>query len=159
MKKIFFVLLTIVVVIACSKTENPATIYLPLTKENIAGSYKITDLTFKFADTALEYSLYNVDTVFKSCKKDDIISFDTNYTYMYKDSGTICDTLNTTSIATYVLTGPNLISNIKTIEPNYSTYIVQSLSINQLILTRTFVIPFFGGTKQGNLKVTLTKQP
>ena len=36
MKKILFVLLTIVVVIACSKTENPATTYLPLTKENIA---------------------------------------------------------------------------------------------------------------------------
>lgn len=153
MKKIIFSIITLTVVLmACSKTENPATTYYPLDKYNLAGTYKITALTFKPDGSQIEYDVYNIDTVFKACQKDDLLSFDTNYVFNYADSGTQCNFPQNYTGA-YIITAPNLLSFMS------ENFIVQSLSSSNMVLLKTETLPFLTGNITGIVKTTLTKQP
>ncbi len=153
MKKIFFAVAIVVTVLACSKkTENPPTTYLSLNKYNIAGTYKVTALTFKPNDSQIEYDVFNIDTIFKACQKDDLLSFDTNYIFNYADSGTQCSSpQNFTGI--YAINTPNLLSFAS------ENFLVQSVSTTNIVLTQTETVPFLMSYITGTLKTTLTKQP
>lgn len=160
MKKIIFGLAIIAIGLACSKTENPATTYLPLTNANIAGSYKITNVTFRLPDTAVEFPIFGVDTIVHSCKKDDILTFDTNGLFTYADTGKVCDSINLVDAHPYYLGSPSTISDIRTFEDddNDYTYLVKTLTVKELVLNRTVKIPFISTKKDGVVTVTLTKQ-
>ncbi|MCX6208928.1 MAG: hypothetical protein NTZ59_05360 [Bacteroidetes bacterium] len=153
MKRLFFAAFALTVVLmACTKTENPATTYLPLTKYNVAGTYKITALTFTPNSSLIEYDVYNIDTIFKACQKDDLLIFDTNYVFNYADSGTQCSMpQNYTGV--YVISSPNLLAF------EGENFIVQSLSTTNLVITQSQTLPFLAGNIMGILKSTLTKQP
>lgn len=149
----FSVSILSITIISCSKTENPATTYVPLTKYTLSGTYKVTGLTFKPNSSDVEYDVYNIDTIFKACQKDDLLSFDTNYVYNYADSGVHCSAPSNYS-GVYTITAPNLLAF------DGENFIVQSISVNQVIMyqTQTIAIPLLG-VLTGRLKTILTKQP
>jgi hypothetical protein len=70
---------------SCKKEDTP----FVATKENIAGSYKLTAATFAGIDV-----FNNSDeslNFFDACERDDIFSLNINSTYAVADAGTQCD--------------------------------------------------------------------
>lgn len=165
MKKIFFILVVATaIIVGCSKTSNPPTQFLEYNKFNLAGKYQITDLTFKtFGDTGVEVDVYDLDTVFSDCKKDDLIVFDTSNLFTYIDSmGTICDSADLIDFNNYAITNTNLISGIRTFEPSMlgpQTYLITSLTVNELNLSRLVEVPILGNLVRGTMRVKLTRKP
>jgi hypothetical protein len=166
MKKVF--LLTTIIstglIWGCTKKSNPDTVFLDYTKYSLAGAYKVTDLSFRTSgEDVIEYNVFNLDTIYKACKKDDILVFDTNNVFTYIDStGNVCDSADKIEFNNYTITNTNLLSGVRTFEPAMfgpQTYLMQSLSVNKLILARPLEIPFMGNIISGTMKVTLTKQP
>jgi hypothetical protein len=76
--------LTAVVLLAtsCKKGDNDEE-SLAVTKENIAGTYKITSFTIGGQEFLTQYT--------EACQRDDIFTFKTDLTYTYTDAGTKCD--------------------------------------------------------------------
>jgi hypothetical protein len=69
------------VTISCKKGDNEES--LALTKENIAGPYKLTSIKVGEQNIMNQY--------FETCELDDIYTFKTDLTYSYTDAGTKCD--------------------------------------------------------------------
>ena len=78
-------------VASCKKDDAIKT--LPLTKENVAGSYKLT-----MVETKIGTQRSNVtDTWFEftgSCSQDDITNYNVAGTYAVTDADTVCDPSN-----------------------------------------------------------------
>lgn len=154
MKKIIFsIVILTVVLMACSKTENPATTYYPLDKYNLAGTYRITAKTFRPENSQIEYDVYNIDTILKTCEKDDLLTFDTNYVYSFADSGIRCSSHSFDTIGTYVISSPN------NLVYKGQHFVVQSLSTSTLVLSQSKILSFLTGNIMGIEKTTYTKQP
>jgi hypothetical protein len=82
MRKIILSLAVIMLVTAsCKKGDNDES--LALTKENIAGSYKLTAVTMGGQDLMSQFV--------EDCMRDDIYTFKTDLTYSYADAGIKCD--------------------------------------------------------------------
>ncbi len=84
MKKLVLSLSALVVLAtACKKDEDEP---IAITKENIAGAYKLGTIKYKIGSSP-EIDITNqVD----ACEKDDIQTFLVNNTYNYTDAGTQC---------------------------------------------------------------------
>jgi hypothetical protein len=84
MKKVLFGLLSVVLLstAACKKSKDaPA-----LTKENVAGSYKLDKITFKFGSSEQDIT----DTYLEDCSQDDVMTFKADLTYESVDAGQTC---------------------------------------------------------------------
>jgi hypothetical protein len=67
---------------ACKKSQDAP----PITKENLAGAYKI------IADVATSSGVStDVYATYQSCAKDDIWSFNTDNSLVVTDAGVVCD--------------------------------------------------------------------
>lgn len=76
---------------SCKKDNEIKT--LPLTKENVAGSYKLTTVEQKVGTQRSNVT----DTWFEfmgSCSQDDITNYNVAGTYAVTDAGTVCDPSN-----------------------------------------------------------------
>ena len=68
---------------ACKKSKDaPA-----FTKENVAGTYKIDKITFKFGSSAEEDI---TDAWLDECEQDDIVTLNLDLTYSNTDAGVTC---------------------------------------------------------------------
>ena len=65
-----------------------------ITTAAIAGSYKITAVTYKASTGATETDVFGD---IPACQRDDIYTFKTDNTYNYTDAGTVCTPPGTTS--------------------------------------------------------------
>lgn len=63
----------------CSKNET-----------SIAGSYKVTAVTYKGSDDAAEVEYFSV-WMPEACERDDMLMLNANGTYEYSDVGLVCD--------------------------------------------------------------------
>lgn len=99
MKKTTFIVLAAIVLFACNKEKNDCEI----TTASIAGSYKITAVTYKANAGATEIDYFN--TLFPdACERDDIFTFNASNTYLIKDAGIVCSP-NGDDDGTWSLTG------------------------------------------------------
>jgi hypothetical protein len=84
MKKLLFALSAFALLATACKKDDDNT--AEVTKENIAGAYKLESLKMKIG-SAPETDITNqVD----ACQRDDIQTFLVNETYNYTDAGTLC---------------------------------------------------------------------
>jgi hypothetical protein len=74
--------------ISCKKEDSCKTDI-----NTVAGSYKITAVTYKASPSAAESDFYN-NFYSQPCERDDIITFQTNGTYKYDDAGVKCSPPN-----------------------------------------------------------------
>ena len=106
MKK-FYLMLTICAVASCSKDDdnnNPSN--CSLSETNLAGSYRLTSVTYKASSTSSEVNY--IDETFEPCQKDDVITLKSDHTYNHGDEGTACSPADNYS-ATWSLSGNSLV--------------------------------------------------
>lgn len=152
MKKIIIAVTIITVIAACKKNDdNNTPTNLTVTKANIAGTYKVTAATFTPNGTTVDVDVFSDTGVYKTCKKDDLLKFDTASFYTYTDAGIVCSPNGSTAPSIYSLSANTLTYAGK-------DYTVASLTTAQLIITRTDSIPFNGSYIKGNGKLTLSRQ-
>jgi hypothetical protein len=91
---------------SCKKSDStPANTDCQLTAANIAGSYKVTALTYKTSASAAPLDIYTLSL--QQCQRDDIYVLNTNGTVNYNDVGTVCSPSGTTT-GTWALSGSQL---------------------------------------------------
>ncbi|MCX6208929.1 MAG: hypothetical protein NTZ59_05365 [Bacteroidetes bacterium] len=106
MKKLILTFSIVTIIVACKKNEDNTAPSLPLTKSNIAGTYKVTAATFTPSGSPLAFNVFDDTTAYKVCKKDDLLIFDTT-NYTYSDVGTICSPNGSVSPSPYTLKLPD----------------------------------------------------
>ncbi len=147
MKKIFITLSVVALVIAaCKKNETSTEPTVPLTKANIAGTYKVTAATFTPSGSSVDFNIFDDTSVYKTCKKDDLLIFDTT-NYRYSDVGTICNPNGSTTSSPYTLKLPD------TLTYGGTSYKIESLTASQIKISSSVTSPIAG---KGGL--TLTRQ-
>lgn len=141
MKKTTLIILAAIVLFACKKETNDCEI----TTTSIAGSYKITAVTYKANAGASEIDYFN--TLFPdACERDDIYTFNASNTYLIKDAGIVCSP-NGDDDGTWSLTNPTaMIINGDAIN-------LESFDCNKLIIVNTDT-----QVLGDRLKLTLTRQ-
>ncbi|NII24956.1 lipocalin family protein [Pseudoflavitalea sp. X16] len=89
---------------ACKKDKDAEPV--AVTKENLAGKYKATEIKGKAA--GVDYDVYN--EVFEACERDDIYTLNADFTAKYEDAGTKCDANGSSSYDTeWELDGNNIV--------------------------------------------------
>lgn len=83
-----FTTLSMLLLSSCDKDDDDENEEPSLTKESLAGNYKLTAIKGKTA-TISERDV--IDFVLEPCEKDDIINLKTDFTFDYKDEGTECN--------------------------------------------------------------------
>ena len=87
MKKfILFLVIYVLAFASCKKDKKDDN--CSLSEANLAGSYKITSIKYKASASSPEEDY--IDQFLEPCEKDDIITLNTDHTYVYTDAGTIC---------------------------------------------------------------------
>jgi len=84
MKKLTLLVLTLSLLASCKKDKN-----CNKDMAGVSGSYKVTAVTYKSTPTGTEqdyYSTFYTD----ACEKDDIITLNSNGTYVFTDAGVKC---------------------------------------------------------------------
>ena len=140
MKTIMALSCVLLVLMSCNKDEDSKT--CSTTKENIAGSYKVTGNTYKQTPTSQEENLMN-DA--EPCDLDDVITLNTNNSYQVADRGVTCNPSNDES-GSWSLNGSTL-----TIDGEPAT--IKSFNCKTLVAVTTDV--FVAGDQ---ITLTLTKQ-
>jgi hypothetical protein len=112
MKKILLSISAIVLLVTACKKDDEDTV--AVTKENIAGAYKLGSLKLKIGSAPEQDITSQVD----DCAKDDIQTFLVNETYNYTDAGVQCSpagddtgTWNLPSTTTMVIDGESYTIN------------------------------------------------
>jgi hypothetical protein len=111
-------------VASCKKDDEIKT--LPLTKENVAGSYKLTGVETKIGTQRSNVT----DTWFEfvgSCSQDDVTNYNVAGTYAINDLGTVCDPSNDYA-GVWDVANPTTLSKDGTLFP------VESFNVNELKL-------------------------
>ena len=139
MKLLIALSFILLVVTSCSKDDSTT---CGMTKENIAGNYKVTGNTYKQTPTSQEENLMD-DAA--PCEIDDVITFNTNNTYEVADLGIACSPTNDDS-GTWSVSGSTL-----TIDGESTT--IKSFNCKTLVAVTTDV--FVAGDQ---ITLTLTKQ-
>jgi hypothetical protein len=89
MKKMLlaFAAFSMLLLSSCDKDDDDENDEASLTKESLAGNYKLTSARGK---TALIEERDVMDFLVEPCQKDDILTLNADLTYAYKDEGTEC---------------------------------------------------------------------
>jgi hypothetical protein len=88
MKQFLFVLsAALLLFLGCKKDDDDEPEQVAITKENIAGSYKINIITLKEGTSEQNYT----DSLLDACSKDDILNFRADKTYTQIDEGAKCN--------------------------------------------------------------------
>lgn len=95
------------VAILASCDKDPVEPDCSVTKNNLAGTYKLSAVKYKLSASAPEQDFF---ALMEACEKDDLIKLNSNGTYTYTDVGTICDPFGTNS-GTWSVTGNTLQSD------------------------------------------------
>jgi len=142
MTKTAILALSLVFLFSCKdKDEDLCT----TTTASVAGSYKITGVSYKENANANEVDYFAVWTP-DACERDDIITFNSNGTYQYTDAGVDCSPSGN-DVGTWALAG----TTSMTIDGDAVT--LESFDCRKLIIVNNDTqLP---GDK---LKLTLTKQ-
>ena len=110
-----------------------------LTRNNLAGTYKLTELKYKLSATLPEQDFL---PLMEDCEKDDLLILNSNGTYNYTDVGIKCTPPGTDS-GTWNLTGNNLQSDgifegeISSFDCKKVVYFVQNTNVQGDKLTFT----------------------
>ena len=141
MKKLLLGLFSLsLVATACKKSKDAPAV----TKENLAGSYKITSIKASINGSPF------VDADYRdACQKDDIIELKADNTYSYHDAGTVCNPAGDAT-GTWQLDG-NTISSPDETEMNGDITSFDGSSMEITVNTTD------GGTSM-TIKTTLKKQ-
>lgn len=83
---------------SCNKNDDDEK-NLAISKENIAGNYKITSIKLNGTEVYTEYT--------EPCQRDDVFNFKTDFTYSYTDAGTQCDPNGSFTDGEWNLSGTN----------------------------------------------------
>jgi hypothetical protein len=160
MKKLIIAATSLVILVwACKKDENTTTDSLELSPYNIAGTYKTTNATFTAKGSSASISLYAIDSLYPTCKKDDLLIFDTLSTYTEKDAGDSCTTPPKTTSGNYALALPNIL-NYKSV-----SFLIEKLTKTELVIVKDTIFKFnvlptdtVPSTFDGRLKLYLKRQ-
>ena len=154
MKKILLTICVVSFIFACKKDSNTVSANLDLTVNNIKGKYKATDATFLPINTASEINVFSND-LYKPCKKDDLLKFDSLGVFTYADSGLVCTPPDKSEnySSPYTLIAPS------TLKYDNKTYTVVTLNKTQLTISRFDSGTISGIKVEGTFKIFLTKQP
>lgn len=74
--------------------KEPANTTCTTSSTTIAGTYKVLAISYKVNSTAGEVDYFKAPYL-ESCERDDLIIYNTNGTYEYKDAGTVCNPIGT----------------------------------------------------------------
>ena len=141
MKRLTIIMLFIGFILSCKKNDDSS---CKTDTASIAGSYKITAVTYKANSSSSEMDYFNI--LFPdACDRDNVTTLNANGTYLLKDAGVVCsppdDDNGTWS------------SSATTMNVDGDIYIIESFNCKTLILSITDV-----QTTGDKLKITLTRQ-
>ncbi len=146
MKKFFSLVLVVIVVVSCKKTEDAIPSTLVLSNANIAGNYKTTGATITPVGSTLVFDFYSNDTYFPPCKRDDLNGFSVAGIYTYTDAGVFCTTPPAAPSS-----GPYTISGTDQLTFSGKTYKVETFTATTMVIA-------YDSTSVGRVNLTLTKQ-
>jgi hypothetical protein len=142
MKKIFLIAaVSMLAFSACNKDKDET---CDVTVANIAGTYKLTGLTYKANSSAQEQDFMSL---IAACERDDLNILNANGSFSYQDAGTVCSPNGSYTGGTWTLTG-----NVIDIDGNYSGTI-QSFDCRNLVFYEADVL-----TAGDRFTATFTKQ-
>ncbi|HEX5655396.1 MAG TPA: lipocalin family protein [Chitinophagaceae bacterium] len=129
MKKFFLIAaVSLLAFSSCNKDDDDT---CDITVANIAGTYKLTGLTYKANSSAQEQDfLIFID----ACERDDLHILNSNGSFTYQDAGTVCSPDGSYTGGTWTLTG-----NVIDIDGNYSGTI-QSFDCRNLVMVESDVL-------------------
>ena len=142
MKKIIILsAISVLFILGCKKTKPSS---CTTSTASIAGSYKITAVTYKASSSSPEIDYFN--TLFSDvCERDDIYTFQTNGDYQIKDAGIICSPSND-SFGTWSISGNTMVID------------GDPASINSFDCHTLVIVNADTQVTGDELKITLTKQ-
>ncbi len=141
MKPIILIYLAFILLTACDKPRIDCII----SKENIAGSYKLIAAAYKSSPTAAETDYYDI-ILPEACDKDDVLTFKTDGSFVLTDAGMKCSPVNDDS-GVWTLNG-----NILTSDGDETT--IENFDCNKLLVLSISDV-YVTGDK---LKMTYTRQ-
>jgi hypothetical protein len=139
------IIFSTIILAGCQKSKDSEPV--AVTKENLAGSYKLTALTYKTTVTP-ETDSYNELEV---CERDDIYTLKSDFTASYTDAGTPCDPPGSYSGVNWELDGNNIM--IPGSSNDYAGTI-KSFDGKTLVVEGSYVVMGITAT----VKATFTKQ-
>ena len=140
MKKIIVVALAFTLFVSCDKDDDTCNQDMA----GIAGSYRVTAVTYKQTSSSAETDYYNFFFP-DACDRDDILTLNANGTYTLTDAGVVCSPSNTDT-GTWSQTGNTII-----VDGEAGT--ILSFNCDALVFGENDVI--IAGDQ---LKLTLTRQ-
>ncbi len=99
MKKSILSLAVVALLFSSCKKNDDDEKNLAVSKENIAGNYKIISIKLNGTEVYTEYT--------EPCQRDDVFNFKTDFTYSYTDAGTQCDPNGSFTDGEWNLSGTN----------------------------------------------------
>lgn len=86
MKKILMLLAMAVSFAACKKSNDNCS----LSASAIVGDWKLTAVNYKATPSSTEVNIFNDDSWYSACDRDNIFRFRADNSYSYVDTGTVC---------------------------------------------------------------------
>ena len=139
MKKLLVVAFALTLFVSCDKDED-----CNQDMAGIAGSYRVTAVTYKQTSSSSEVDYYNLFFP-NACDRDDIITLNANGTYVLTDGGVQCSPPNTDA-GTWTQSG-----NTITIDGEAGT--IMSFNCDAMVFGQNDII-----VVGDQLKLTLTRQ-
>lgn len=139
------IIFSTIILAGCQKSKDSEPV--AVTKENLAGSYKLTAMTYKTSVSPSEDYYSQMD----ACEKDDIYTLRADFTADYVDAGTKCDPVGSYSNVNWQLEGNNIM--IPGSSNDYSGT-VKSYDGKTLVIEGSYVVMGITAT----ITATFTKQ-
>ncbi len=141
-KILFFVLISVLTLTSCKKDDKKED-KCTLSEANLAGNYKVTSIKYRDSVSGPEVEIIN--EFLEPCQKDDVLTFNTNHTYVNTDAGTICDDNNTYDGAWSI--------NGNAISLDGDAAVIEDFNCNRFIVSQTDV-----DTPGDKITITYTRQ-
>jgi Lipocalin-like domain len=105
-KYILFIIIIVLVGTSCVKQKIQANATCDLLNTtNLVGTYQIIGVKLKQSSTSPYIDAYNTPSVFAQCRKDDLLTLNTNGTFINNDGVIICNPANHNASGTWTLSG------------------------------------------------------
>lgn len=114
---------------SCNKDNGEPRQVTP-TKENLAGTYKITSVKYQAGNSA-EAEVFNNDLFFEACQRDDHYKLNADLSYQVQDAGTQC-----TPPTDY--TGDWAFINATTVEIDGEPFTIRSFTGTTLVVSASY---------------------